>query len=146
MSTNPRRAELRALSAAIRQLVKAGRYDSVNDGLIEHYRTETGQSEFHTFADWRKAGTPVRKGERGFPIWGKPTHLKITPGTPIPDLAAVAMMQGAEPQGPQWFPVAYLFHAGQVEQSEAEHEAALAAPLADAGQFVFDGFINKAAA
>ena len=54
-TTNPRRAELRALSMAIRPLVKAGRYESVNAGLLEHYREETGQSEFHTFQDWRKA-------------------------------------------------------------------------------------------
>lgn len=112
---NPRRAELRALSAAIRPLVKAGRFANVNEGLLDLYREQTGASEWHTFADWRKAGRPVRKGESGFPIWATPRHLKVAPGTPIPDLAAVAMMQGAEPQGPQWFPVAYLFHAGQVE-------------------------------
>ena len=119
---NPRRAELRALSASIRPLVKAGMYESVNDGLLAHYREETGQSEFHTFQDWRKLGRPVVKGARGFPIWGTPRHLAIAPGTPIPDLAAVAMMQGAEPQGPQWFPVAYLFHAGQVEVPSQHHE------------------------
>jgi len=116
---NPRRAELRALSMAIRPLVRAGRYDSVNAGLLEHYREETGQSEFHTFADWRKAGRPVKKGEQGFPIWGRPTHIKPAEGASMAgDLGTLAALIGAETTGPQWFPVAYLFHAGQVQDAQ----------------------------
>lgn len=124
-TTNPRRAELRALSAAIRPLVKSGLYDSVNAGLLEHYREETGQSEFHTFQDWRKAGRPVVKGAQGFPIWGRPTHIKPAEGaTMTGDLGALAALNGIEPTGPQWFPVAYLFHAGQVQPAQLEELAA----------------------
>ena len=125
MSTNPRRAELRALSMAIRPLVKAGRYDSVNAGLIEHYSEQTGASDWRTFADWRKAGRPVKKGEQGFPIWGRPTHIKPAEGAAmVGDLGALAALNGITPTGPQWFPVAYLFHAGQVQPAQAEEIAA----------------------
>ena len=117
---NPRRAELAALSMAIRPLVKAGVYSSVNDGIREHYRTETGRTEWNTFKGWIDAGRPVRKGEQGFPIWATPRHLKPAEGASMGDLAQLAALQGAEPTGPQWFPVAYIFHAGQVEPAQQE--------------------------
>lgn len=120
---NPRRAELRALSALVRPLVKAGMFENVNAGLIDAYTRETGQAEWHTFQDWRKLGRPVKKGERGFPIWGTPRRMKPGEGAIAGDLAQVAMMQGAEPQGPEWFPVAYLFHAGQVDAAQQAEAA-----------------------
>jgi len=113
---NPRRAELRDLSLELRPLVKAGVYAKLNDAIVAHYRTETGAQEWHNFADWRKAGRPVRKGERGFPIWGTPRHLQPAEGaTMAGDLGMLAALNGVEPEGPQWFPVAYIFHAGQVQ-------------------------------
>ena len=115
---NPRRAELKSISKALRPLVKAGKFQNVNAAIIAYYSEKTGQSDFRTFNAWRKAGQPVKKGEAGFPVWAAPRHLGIAPGTPIPDMAAVAMMQGAEVQGPEWFPVCYLFHAGQVEAAQ----------------------------
>lgn len=120
---NPRRAELKAISKALRPLVKAGKFPNVNAAILAYYSERTGQSEFRTFAEWRKAGTPVRKGESGFPIWATPRRLALQEGQRIPDLAQVAMMQGAEVQGPEWFPVCYLFHAGQVEGAQVEQLA-----------------------
>ena len=73
---NPRRAELRALSQQIKPLVKAGQFDSVNDGLVSIYSEETGQSVWHTFSNWKKSGTPVKHGEKGFPIWATPRKMK----------------------------------------------------------------------
>ena len=118
---NPRRAELRALSMQIRPMVKAGMLRNVNEGLVAHWREQTGQSEFRTFQDWRKLGRPVKKGEQGFPIWATPRHLKPAEGAQMGgDLGQLAALNGIEPQGPQWFPVAYLFHAGQVEAQREE--------------------------
>lgn len=115
-SPNPRRAALVALSAQLRPLVKMGAYDTVNEALIAYYSKETGQTEFRSFAAWLDAGQPVRKGESGFPIWGKPRHTKA--GAAGGDLAQLAALNGIEPQGPEFFPVAYLFHAGQVQALE----------------------------
>jgi len=116
---NPRRAELRALSAQVKPLVKAGLYPSVNEAILELYRAETGATDWRTFHDWRKAGRPVKKGERGFPIWGTPRRLKAGEGM-AGDLGAIAALNGIEPQGPEFFPVAYLFHAGQVQDAMQE--------------------------
>lgn len=121
--TNPRRAELRALSAAIRPLVKMDVFANVNEGILAHWRTETGQTDFRTFKAWLEAGQPVRKGEQGFPIWGKPRHTKPQAGAGG-DLAQLGALMGIEPQGPEFFPVAYLFHAGQVEAAQLEELAA----------------------
>lgn len=111
---NPRRAELRELSASIRPLVKMGVYATVNEGLIEHYTTQTGFSEWKTFKGWIDSGQCVRKGEAGFPVWAQPRKLQGK------DQAQdkPADVSGADDTGPEWFPVCYLFHAGQVQPIE----------------------------
>ena len=122
-AANPRRAELRAHSAALRPLVKAGCYANINEGLTAHYRAETGQADFRTFFAWREAGRPVKKGERGFPIWATPRARKPGEGESLGgDLAALAALSGITPAGPRWFPIAYLFHAGQVEPAQSTTE------------------------
>ena len=115
MQANQRRLELKKLSRAFKPLVKAGKFRNTNAALIAYYQDQTGQTDFRTFTAWKKEGQSVRKGEQGFPIWGTPRHLGIPEGARVSELAQVAMMQGAEVQGPEWFPVCYLFHAGQVE-------------------------------
>lgn len=108
---NPRRAELRALSEQLRPLVKAGMVESINAGLVELYAAEVGctPADFHSFYHWREAGTPVKKGERGFPVWGQPRRLNS-------DHSAQADAPAADSADEREFwPVAYLFHAGQVE-------------------------------
>ena len=100
--TNPRRAELRALSQQIKPLVKAGQFDSVNDGLVSIYSEETGQSIWHSFKGWKKQGFQVQKGQKGFPVWATPRKMKQEQDT-------------EEATGKSWFPVAYLFHSGQVQ-------------------------------
>lgn len=121
---NPRRAELRNISRALKPLVQAGKFPNMNAAILAYYAEKTGQAEFRTFHAWKEAGTPVRKGESGFPIWGTPRRLPMREGARVSDLGQVAMMQGAEPQGPEWFPVCYLFHAGQVEGAQVEQLAA----------------------
>jgi len=100
--SNPRRAELRALSQQIKPLVKAGQFDSVNDGLVSIYSEETGQTTWHKFKEWRELGFQVQKGQQGFPVWATPRKMKQEEDT-------------EEATGKSWFPVAYLFHAGQVQ-------------------------------
>jgi len=113
---NPRRAELIALSAAVRPLVAMQVFPNVNAAIRAHYERETGQSEWNTFKGWIDAGRPVRKGESGFPVWGTPKRGKAEGAGG--DLAQLAALNGIEPQGPEFFPVAYLFHAGQVQALE----------------------------
>lgn len=114
---NPRRAELRALSAELRPAVKAGLFPTMNAAILAHYAAETGATEWRTFAEWRRMGRPVKKGESGFPVWALPRRLAV--GTVSGDAATLQAITGAEPQGPEFFPVCYLFHVGQVEAPAA---------------------------
>lgn len=120
---NPRRAELKALSMQIRPAVKAGILPNINAGLIALYQAETKQTDFRSFNEWRKAGFAVSKGERGYPVWAAPRRLKAE-GVMTGDLGTIAALNGIEPQGAEWFPVCYLFHAGQVEARQAMQQAA----------------------
>ena len=112
---NPRRAELRKLSEAIRPLVKAGQFDCVNDGLRAHWTDEAGRSDWNTFRGWQEHNKKVCKGASGFPVWAAPR-------------ACNKAAEGAQPgeitlnDDKQWFPVCYLFHGGQVEDIVTELE------------------------
>lgn len=118
---HPRRGELIALSAELKPLVKAGVFASVNEGLRELYSKQAGSSDWDTFRGWLSRGRCVRKGERGFPIWAKPRRLGG--GDAGGDLAALGAMLGVngpdDEGGRSWFPVAYIFHAGQVDVKAA---------------------------
>lgn len=109
---NPRRAELAALSATVRPLVKAGAFASVNEAVLNLYSAETGRTDWETFHGWKGKGYRVRKGARGFPIWATPRARK---GAPADNSDTNGATDGAE-EGSQWFPVAYVFHGGQVDK------------------------------
>jgi hypothetical protein len=119
-----KRAELSALSRQIKKAIKAGAIDAatVNEGLELIYRSQTGQSTFHTFAGWKAKGKSVKKGEHGFPIWGQPRKSKETPDQP----EQTAQTEPGE-EGFSFFPIAYLFHAGQVESAVDRATARLVA-------------------
>ena len=121
---NPRRAELAKLSGAFRPLVKAGKFPNVNAAVLAYYKQQTGHETWHTFKGWQESGFSVVKGSTGFPIWATPRHMAVPEGTRLSDLQVVGAMQGVEPQGPEWFPVCYLFHDGQVQAIEPVKAAA----------------------
>jgi hypothetical protein len=66
-----KREQLKGISRMIQQLVKAGRYSSVNEGLVDMYR-EQGHTEIHSFKKWLDQGYCVRKGEKALLLWGEP--------------------------------------------------------------------------
>ena len=94
---------------------------TVNEGLELIYRSQTGQSTFHTFAGWKAQGKSVKKGEHGFPIWGQPRKSRETP-----DQSEGSTTEPGE-EGFSFFPIAYLFHAGQVESAADRAFSRLAA-------------------
>ncbi len=99
---NPRREQLKALSQTIKPLVQCGMFNSINEGIQESYIEETGQTLWHTFHEWKDEGFNVVKGQHGFPVWATPRKLKKDTDT---DKAT----------GRTWYPIAYIFHAGQVQ-------------------------------
>lgn len=83
--------------------------EKVNDVIQLQYVIETGQEDFRTFKGWKEEGLSVRKGEHGFAVWGRPRKFEKHETGP----------DGAESDKEyKAFPIAYLFHAGQVEKRE----------------------------
>ena len=114
------RALLAARSAEVADLVEAGEYESTNEAVIQVFYERDGRRDFRGFWDWKAAGKRVRKGEKGWPVWARPlreedSQEQPTPAT-TPDVepAAVKLSQDATGKARMW-PMAYLFHAGQVE-------------------------------
>ena len=79
------------------------------------HREQTGQTEFHTFNDWKAKGFIVRKGERGFMLWSTPKTFTID--TKLVDEKGEPVKESVER-----FALAYVFHAGQVRPIEAPAE------------------------
>ena len=96
-----KRTELAALSRALKPLVQAGQYDSINEGLLDTYSGDD-DLEFNTFKQWKEKGLSVKKGEKAFLVWGKPRRV------PVPDAT------DDEDEFKFW-PVCYLFSSDQVE-------------------------------
>lgn len=98
-----KRESLKAISRLIQQLVKAGKYDSVNEGLVDMYR-EQGHTEIHSFKKWMEQGYIVRKGEKALLLWGEPRQAAKQEKTNDDDKDEF-----------KFFPLAYLFSQKQVE-------------------------------
>lgn len=102
---NPRREELKAISAPLRALVKNGALDSVNEGLASIYRQQ-GHTTLKTFNQWKEEGKSVVKGEKALLLWGSPKDLKKV---------KEAQESGASDDDvAQFFPVCYVFSQKQV--------------------------------
>lgn len=108
------REQLKAVSKFAKMLVKEGAADSVNQVIIEGYKEQNPEiEEFNTFKGWKDAGYKVKKGEKGFPIWGAPKTLireeeKGDKGE-------------TEEKEEKYFPVAYLFADTQVEPIDTKN-------------------------
>ena len=88
---------------------------TLNACLEVIYREQTGQTEFHTFRDWKAKGFIVRKGEKGFMLWSTPKTFAID--TKMVDEKGEPVKESVER-----FALAYVFHAGQVRPIEAPAE------------------------
>ena len=97
------RKKLIALSQGIRQLVKEGVYDTVNEGLKEFYTDENPEiEEFNTFHQWKEQSFTIEKGSKALLFWGQPRKAQQVPeGTD-------------EPEEYKYWPICYLFANTQV--------------------------------
>jgi len=63
---------LKVLSNGVKHLVTMGEYPTVNSALVDMcYRRDEHQT-FNTFWQWKEQGRSVKKGARGFAVWGAP--------------------------------------------------------------------------
>lgn len=84
---------------------------TLNACLEVIYREQTGQTEFHTFRDWKAKGYSVKRGEHGFMLWSTPKTFTFETG-------AVDAKGEPEKETVERYALAYVFHAGQVHQDE----------------------------
>lgn len=97
------RSRLIGLSNSVKILVDSGQFDSINEALVAFYMNQDPCINcFKTFREWKNEGKFVRKGEKGFLVWGR----KIKPK---------AKNDGQEEVSEyQFFPVSYIFADTQV--------------------------------
>lgn len=98
-----KREGLKEVSRMIQQLVKAGVYHTVNEGLVAMY-AEQGHTEIHSFKKWLEKGYCVRKGEKALLLWGEPRKAFNQ-----------EKKDDKEKDEFSFFPLAYVFSQKQVE-------------------------------
>jgi hypothetical protein len=103
---------MNAILATKQKEIKANFSDLLSQGitfnqiLVESYKIETGATEFKTFKAWKESGMIVKKGEKGFPVFSRPSK-------------AIKEEQGKNTEGERsYFFTAYLFNELQVQPIE----------------------------
>lgn len=109
------RERLKNMSQEVKPLVEAGKYEHINEALIEAYKDENN-TEFKSYQEWLKEGYQVRKGEKAFLLWGKPKEIEKTEGKEEQE------SKSEKEEGYTYFPVAYVFSNAQVDKREHELE------------------------
>lgn len=105
-TANPRRAELKQLSAQLKPMAQESQ-TSLNAALVFHYAEQTGKQaqDFKTLDAWNKEGYIIKKGEKSYMIWAKPEKitLNIEDGLIAKEAEVVTL-----------YKLVHLFHIGQV--------------------------------
>jgi len=80
---------------------------TINSFIVDYYKQQTGAKEFNTFNYWREQGKIILKGEKGFPVWGRPLNKKDE-----------EKQEGEEPSNENinYYPMCYLFHENQTKE------------------------------
>lgn len=89
------------------KLVKSNMGPGKNNAeIMAYYVRTTGQTDFRTYRQWLEAGYKVKAGASSYPVFSRP-------------ISAIKAEKTGEPTGDErnYFSVAHLFHAGQVEKN-----------------------------
>lgn len=107
------REQLLALSHQVKPLVESGRFETINEAIVETCYRDEVHHEFKKYREWQKEGYQVRKGEKAFVLWGKPKEgnhhkekEKVQPEATKKD--------ELEDDAYTYYPVAYVFSDAQV--------------------------------
>jgi len=91
--------------------VENGTFETVNEAIINTiYKDDTNQ-QFKTFNQWKADGFFVKKGEKAFLVWGRPTKEQK---------AEEGKEPSAEDEG-IFYPLAFLFSNAQVQKGEKKN-------------------------
>ena len=105
-----KRDELKELSKGIKLLVKEGKYDTVNEGLIEMY-SKSGHKELKTIHQWNDINMSVKKGEHALLLWGSPKKR---------DKKQEGITPESEEKEAEFYPLCFVFSENQVQPSAAK--------------------------
>jgi len=100
-----KRAILSFLTDKIRPLVKEGKFQTVNEGIIKVFYTRGEHQTFKSFNGWKEEGKKIKKGSRGFAVWSRPK--KVT-----------RKEAGKPDEQREYFNLAYLFSNAQVQDDQ----------------------------
>lgn len=100
-----KREILKALSLRVGPLIEIGTFDSINNAIVDSYKTAEHQ-EFKTFKQWKADGYFVKKGMKAFLVWGRPKGSQHEE----------QMEAEGESDDSKFFPIAYIFSNAQVER------------------------------
>jgi len=105
-----KRNELKLLSVGIKQLVKEGKYNTVNEGLIDLY-AEIGHINLKTLHQWNEINLSVRKGEKALLLWGTPKKAEKKQEVKTPEQEEKEM---------EFYPLCFVFSEKQVQPTAAK--------------------------
>jgi len=108
-----KRTELKQLSAKFKPLAKISE-KTINEFLVDYYKSNKGVTELKTFEDWRKLGFSVKKGESSYLVWAKPVA-----STQAKERAEQTETDPKE----DYFPVCHLFDRSQVQEMKPKAQA-----------------------
>lgn len=108
-----KRTELRNLSAKFKPLAKISE-KSINELLVDYYKSNKGVTDLKTFEEWRKLGYTVKKGESSYLVWAKPVA-----STQAKERAEHNETDAKE----DYFPVCHLFDRSQVQEMKPKAQA-----------------------
>jgi len=108
-----KRTELKQLSAKFKPLAKISE-KTINEFLVDYYKSNKGVTELKTFEEWRKLGFSVKKGESSYLVWAKPVA-----STQAKERAEHNETDAKE----DFFPVCHLFDRSQVQEMKPKAQA-----------------------
>lgn len=89
---------------------------TLNSFIVDHYKTQAGDGDFNTFHQWKEKNRTIKKGEKGWPIWGQPLGSRADEEKQSEDQDAENM---------KYFPLCYLFHESQTAENNEQSKKAL---------------------
>lgn len=104
MSKNPRREELKAISAPLKSLLLNGEVATINEALRKIY-AEQGHLQLKTLRQWNECGFVVKKGSKALLLWGAPKKLHKKKESE----------SGEESDYSDFFPICYVFSENQTQ-------------------------------
>ena len=89
---------------------------SINEILVHEFYTDSENTEFNTFHQWKIKGMNIIKGSKAFLVWGKKRDAKEQQEQPKQE------QQQDEESNYKFFPVCYLFSNKQVQPKNNKND------------------------